>query len=97
MPGVTLCSVCGDRQGLLDGSACPQCGGTRDPIPVASLADIARERLHARAMQTRATLSALAGLLDQYGLADQFADSLTAIGNAVHQRHNALAAEIPED
>lgn len=47
-------------------------------------------------MQTRATLAALAGLLDQYGLAEQFADSMNAIGNAVHARHNELAAEIPD-
>lgn len=55
---------------------------------------VSRERLLARAQQTRATLAALAGLLEQYSLADQFADALTAIGDAVHRRHNELAAEL---
>lgn len=94
MEGVILCSVCGDRQGLPDGSACPQCGGTRAPMPVVDPADRAREHLHNRAMQTRATLAALAGLLDQYGLAEDFADSLTAIGNAVHRRYNEMVNEL---
>lgn len=94
MEGVVLCPVCGDRQGLADGSACPRCGGVRDAIVPATPEEVARERLDARAHQIRATLSALAGLLEQYGLADQFADALTGIGNAVHRRHNELAADL---
>lgn len=94
MEGITLCPVCGDRQGLADGRECPRCGGVRDPIVPATPEEIARERLDARAQQIRATLSALAGLLDQYGLAERFADALTNIGNAVHRRHNELAADL---
>ena len=94
MEGVILCPVCGDRQGLPDGSACPRCNSVRDPLPAATPEEVARERLDARAHHTPATLSALAGLLDQYGLADQFADALTEIGDAVHRRHNALAADL---
>ena len=94
MPDVILCQVCGDRQGLLDGSACPRCGGVRDAIVPATPQEIARERLGARAIQTRATLSALAGLLDQYELAEEFADALNRIADAVRRRHNALAADL---
>ena len=94
MEGVILCPVCGDRQGLPDGRACPRCGGTRAPMPAVDPADRARDHLDNRAMQTRATLAALAGLLDQYGLAEDFADSLTAISNAVRRRHNEMADEL---
>ena len=94
MAGVVLCPVCVDSQGLPDGSACPRCGSTRDDVVPATPEEVARERLVSRGLQTQATLAALAGLLGQYGLADRFADSLTAIGDAVHRRHNEMAAEL---
>lgn len=94
LEGIVLCPVCVDRQGLPDGSPCPRCGGQRDPVPAADPADVARARHDARGQQTRATLAALAGLLDQYGLAERFEGELAEIADAIHARHNEMADEL---
>lgn len=59
----------------------------------ARLRAIARERAEDRARQARATLSALAGILDGYGLSERFRPVIEEIAEAIHARHNALAAQ----
>lgn len=92
MPEVA-CMTCMDGKGLAM-RACPECGGDERTPPPADPADIARERLEDRALMARSTLAALAGLLQHYGLIDEFADTLTAIGGEIHRRHNEMAAEL---
>ena len=54
---------------------------------------VARERLEDRARHVRSTLSALAGLLDTYGLSERFRPALEEVAEAVHARHNEIAAQ----
>lgn len=53
---------------------------------------IVREQAEDRARQARATLSALAGILDWYGLGERFRPAVEEIAEAVHARHNEMAA-----